>query len=292
MARGKLTTRDSQGKKWDVVPVAGATRAKLQCARTGAAYCEHRPPFADQFLWLQQARRPFQSLCVLCEPLRTFVSGRPDDGPEHIYKWPTTWVADDPTPSFLAFAREREEQRRKRVERQKRLSPGLRPAPPKWLEPEYPGDDEFDHIPEALLHHIARHDAPVSDFEQMNRTELLQTIWENYGPVLIFTDFFEEHPKPEFMCLLTRRQPEVLGLLPGWLKDTYANAADEFVEKGDIRCSVALESCRAIVMENRGFKSVSGYDYIGLRPRRSPQRTWQTKSGKACTPTARRWSST
>ena len=235
------------GTEWIVVSVNNSTRVQLRRRRDEKPYCEHRPPLVDALLWLQQPRGKMQSMCVLCEPIREFLGNDPIGSHGEVYVWPTTWkdVEQERGTAFMRHARMKEAQ--------SRLFEEKHPSRFRPKKGEYPGDFFFQDIPEGLVRHIATHDAPIEDQESMKFFSLARAIWDKYGPILRYIEFFTKDPTPTFMCFLTRDFPEVLGVLPEWLRQFYEDAMLRFFEGGDLRCGPAVGVCAEIVRRNRGF---------------------------------------
>lgn len=189
-------------------------------------------------------------------PLKT------SSGATELYEWPTTWedFVHDKGTDFIQYARRREAN----VQRLKEQPTAFTAIEPekidKMKEREYPGNAAFEDLPEELVRHIARHDAVITGQESMDYYQLLRAIWNQYGPILRYADFFSIRPPPEHMCVLSREVPKLRGILPGWVGEVYDSAVQKYIGTGDLKCASSVYVCLETVRSNRGFENIQFWD--------------------------------
>jgi hypothetical protein len=179
----------------------------------------------------------------------------PDKGEQRLYEWPTTSaevVHPEKGSDFLKFARSREA---KILQVSERYG-GRFDSVSDVNITEYPGDEEFVHIPNKLIRHIAIHDAPIYGQESMTRPELLKAIWIQYGPILKHVNFFSKNPSREYLCIMGEKVPTLMGILPDWVKEIYQVSMDRFLKSEEIKCFSAATACLESVRVNRGFTEI------------------------------------
>jgi len=179
----------------------------------------------------------------------------PGKGEQRIYEWPTTSsevVHPEEGSDFLKFARSREAKILSVSERYGGIFTHIGSGPD-IDKTKYPGDEQFEGIPEKLIRHIAIHDAHIENQESLTYLELLKEIWFQYGPILNYVEFYSKNPSHEYLCVMGEKVPTLMCILPVWVRNIYRESMERFLKSPEIKCLYSTLACLETVRKNRGF---------------------------------------